>query len=565
MSRWKKADFSPGEASAPSFTIELSISCRDLTDMDVFSKSDPFCVLYLKDTHEVWNCLGRTETIDNTLNPEFQKKFILDYKFEERQLLKFDVYDADSDSPRLEDHDFIGSTQCSLGEVVACQGRAFTKPLIGDGGNHRQVLCLTAEELLENKEVLHLSMGARKLDRKNWWGWGSSDPFLTISKAMENGTWVVVHRTEVVMRDLCPSWAALSLPISSLCGGDRSRGIKFTVEDWNKSGDHEHIGQVTTSVADLVEKSRSGPIEFNLIDQTKAKKAGLAKYSGVLLVKSCSLEAQDTFLDFITSGTELSFTVAVDFTGSNGNPSDPRSLHYNDPTGAPNQYVTAIRAVGDIIQDYDSDKMFPALGFGARVPPEGRVSHEFFLNLSSASPYCAGVEGILGAYYSSLRQVQLYGPTNFSPVIRHVAQFARAYQSDPSNYFILLIITDGIITDLEATKAAVIEASTLPMSIIIVGVGTEADFSAMDELDSDDALLEQGGKTASRDIVQFVEMAKFLRGGQGTQWNKEMLAKEVLLEIPEQLVGYMKSKNFKPLNSVDVKPRQPAASAPYLN
>ena len=41
--------------------------------------------------------------------------------------------------------------------------------------------------------------------------------------------------------------------------------------------------------------------------------------------------------------------------------------------------------------------------------------------------------------------VQLYGPTNFSPVIRHVAQFAKTYQ-DGMNYFILLIITDGIIS-----------------------------------------------------------------------------------------------------------------------
>ena len=169
---------------------------------------------------------------------------------------------------------------------------------------------------------------------------------------------------------------------------------------------------------------------------------------------------QPTFLDFISSGTELSFTVAIDFTGSNGNPCDPRSLHYNDPTGAPNQYVTAIRAVGDIIQDYNSDKMFPALGFRARVPPDGRVSHEFFLNLSS-QPYCTGVDGVLAAYYESLHKVQLYGPTNFSPVINHVAQFARAHQADPSNYFVLLIITDGIITDLEATKAGCGDLSEL--------------------------------------------------------------------------------------------------------
>ena len=52
------------------------------------------------------------------------------------------------------------------------------------------------------------------------------------------------------------------------------------------------------------------------------------------------------------------------------------------------------------------------------------------------------------------------------------------------NYFILLILTDGVITDMEQTKRAVVEASALPMSIIIVGVGG-ADFELMEELDAD--------------------------------------------------------------------------------
>lgn len=47
----------------------------------------------------------------------------------------------------------------------------------------------------------------------------------------------------------------------------------------------------------------------------------------------------------------------------------------------------ALKAVGEIIQDYDSDKMFPALGFGARLPPDGRVSHEFAL-VSKIFIYC---------------------------------------------------------------------------------------------------------------------------------------------------------------------------------
>ena len=46
------------------------------------------------------------------------------------------------------------------------------------------------------------------------------------------------------------------------------------------------------------------------------------------------------------------------------------------------------------------------------------------------------------------------------------------------DYTLLLIITDGVITDLEATKTAIVAASDLPLSIIIIGVG-DADFSAM--------------------------------------------------------------------------------------
>lgn len=59
-----------------------------------------------------------------------------------------------------------------------------------------------------------------------------------------------------------------------------------------------------------------------------------------------------------------------------GNPSQSTSLHYMSPYQL-NAYALALTAVGEIIQHYDSDKMFPALGFGAKLPPDGRVSHEF--------------------------------------------------------------------------------------------------------------------------------------------------------------------------------------------
>ena len=77
------------------------------------------------------------------------------------------------------------------------------------------------------------------------------------------------------------------------------------------------------------------------------------------------------------------------------------------------------------------------------------------------------------------------------------------------NYFVLLMLTDGAISDMDATLSAIVYASTLPMSIIIVGVGG-ADFTAMSILDGDDGVLRsRGGGQAKRDIVQFVPFREF--------------------------------------------------------
>lgn len=83
------------------------------------------------------------------------------------------------------------------------------------------------------------------------------------------------------------------------------------------------------------------------------------------------------------------------FAASNGDPKSPQSLHFLNPT-CPNQYVRAITSVGEIIEDYDSDKFFPVLGFGARMPPDyTTVSHEFFVNGDLSNPFCHRVQGEL--------------------------------------------------------------------------------------------------------------------------------------------------------------------------
>ena len=71
--------------------------------------------------------------------------------------------------------------------------------------------------------------------------------------------------------------------------------------------------------------------------------------------------------------------------------------------------------------------------------------------------------------------------------INEMTEDMQCSQKD-QKYNILLIITDGLISDIEATVDQVVYGSDLPLSIIIVGVGS-ANFDNMDRLDADEVPL----------------------------------------------------------------------------
>ena len=81
--------FQPGGSSLPSSSVELSLRCERLRDLDTFSKSDPFCVVECKTQgiQNEWMEIGRTECVMDNLNPVWQKKVVIDYNFEQRQML----------------------------------------------------------------------------------------------------------------------------------------------------------------------------------------------------------------------------------------------------------------------------------------------------------------------------------------------------------------------------------------------------------------------------------------------------------------------------------------------
>ncbi|KJH44842.1 C2 domain protein [Dictyocaulus viviparus] len=483
--------------STPSVIILLTLKASELRDKDVFSKSDPMCVVSQfvgrLSGEGRWVECGRTEKLQNTLNPEWATQMRIQYFFEEKQTMKFEIYDIDSSSTDLSAHDFLGRVECDLAEIVS--NRPFRRPLSGLKGYCGE-LTVWSDEIDEgSKESVQFHISARKLEKKSFFG--KLDPFMKVYRINGDGTRLLAYRTEAIKKQLNPVWKPFIVNVQLLCNGDRTKPIVFECFDYHRNGSHSLVGNCQMNLDELLSKEiKSKPL---INERKREKKGNRYKNSGTLEIEDVQLLKNYTFLDYIAGGTQLGFAVAVDFTASNGAVHKPTSLHYINPT-QPNQYEIAIRAVIDICQHYNNSKLFDAFGFGAILPPETCVSPIFSLNFD-ANPTVVGLSGVLEAYRFALNRVKLYGPTNFAPVINEVAKKASSLPNDGSRYQVLLIITDGAINDMNATKSSIISASSLPLSIIIVGVGNE-DFGNMKELDSDDRALSYGGHTASRDIVQ---------------------------------------------------------------
>ncbi|XP_065827522.1 copine-3-like [Oscarella lobularis] len=545
--------------SASGSKVQISVRCTGLVNLDRFSKSDPMCVLF-EDKKGAWIEQGRTEVIKDNLNPDFAHTFIVDYHFEESQPLKFAVYDVDSSTRNLAKHDYIGEVELCLADIVVA-GRVLVKTLKRSGDKSaRGKIHLSAEEGEENKCNIEFIIGGSHLDKKDFFG--KSDPYLEISRGLEDNNFVLVHRTEVIRNTLNPRWKKFQISAQKLCNGDFDRPLQLTCWDWDKNDTPDLIGRGITSVRALLGDEKAGipPIaSLELIEpRKKAKKGKKYTNSGILQFLHCKIFPVPSFLDFVRGGCEISLMVAVDFTASNGDPSLPSSLHYNHPYQM-NEYVEAIQSVGSVLAPYDSDQLFPIWGFGARIPPSHAVSHCFPLTGSVDRPEVRGVEGMVEAYRYSLANVQLYGPTIFSQILTAALHKVKRnpISQEQQLYHILLIITDGVINDMQNAIDRIVEASELPLSIVIVGVGA-ANFKLMNCLDADDEpLRSQMGKVMSRDIVQFVPLRDFRSQG-GANFS---LTREVLSEIPEQLTTLMKSKGIVP-NPPRLVPQQSFYGSP---
>jgi hypothetical protein len=472
------------------------------------------------------------------------------------------------------------SDEFTLGAVMGKNHTASLRvPLAADGA--ASYVTVTGEERqLQSSATLRLQFAAAATRKRS--SFRENNSYLRLVRLLPSGAEAELFRSPAVPQTCSPAFAACPpFRISELCGGGRdAKTLRVEVWDTGRVAGDALVGLAFLSVAeclgtlpgggrtpgnasfsrsttsrsgDAIDAAANGCSSPGGRDSTGSKYAvclepdadGSARASrsfplrkpsrgneprGTLMIVDAVSTRLPTFLDFLRAGLNINLVVAVDFAASNGDPASPSSLHYV-AHGRNNQYQRAIRSVGDVLIEYDTDKRVPVYGFGAATPhTAGAVSHHFPLTLEDDANV-EGVGGIMRAYAAAVPQLAFGAPTNFCPT---VAAIAKAAVATPAEYTILLILTDGEINDMNATIDAVVGADDAPLSIIIVGVGSACDFTNMDQLDGDEVRLAHTatGRASRRDLVQFVPYAEYAAAAPAT------LAAEVLREVPDQVARW---------------------------
>ncbi|XP_078433450.1 E3 ubiquitin-protein ligase RGLG2-like [Wolffia australiana] len=224
--------------------------------------------------------------------------------------------------------------------------------------------------------------------------------------------------------------------------------------------------------------------------------------------------------------------VGIDFTKSNewlGKYSfNGQSLH---TIGAvQNPYEQAISIIGRTLSAFDEDNLIPCYGFG-----DASTHDQDVFSFYADNRPCEGFEEILSRYREIVPRLRLAGPTSFAPIIEMALTIVKRSRHQ---YHVLLIIADGQVTrsvdtmdgqlsvQEQSTVNAIVQASGLPLSIVLVGVG-DGPWGTMRQFDDNIP-------ARAFDNFQFVNFTEIMSRRISQAKKDADFALAALMEIPSQ-------------------------------
>lgn len=456
---------------------------------------------------QVLNFLGETEGLNGRVM-NFGVTFVFDYFFEKEQVLRISI---------LHREDVIAFEELRVAHIIGIKGSSLSLPItnyINDEEKHKLKLSLRCRNAIKIITECFLEISVMILSEEYSL---FNDLFLVINNINDGYNWRSVYKSREYSGK--PN-EEITLDKIILKPYDLSRDpkenvlIAIYINNQSKS-----LGETLLSLDSL----RNGEETFPVKNGSKNIGDLKVVYTEKPLYK---------FIDFLNIGLKINLAIGIDFTSSNGNPSDVHSLHYVNGKEQ-TQYEKAIVSCVNIVGYYDTDQLFPVYGFGAELPFEKSVNNCFALNFKEDANI-KGVDNILRYYRNALTFIELSGPTCFVPLLQKIKHTIE--EDKELIYYILMILTDGNICDVKETSNLLVECALYPLSVIIIGIGN-TEFNTMVKLDGDEEpLMNSNGQVTKRDMVQFVPYNK-------CDGDPNRVAELVLQEIPKQIEEYFRLTN----------------------
>ncbi len=487
------------------FTVELLLSLFNLKNT-----SNNFIKIWICNNKRINNFenLGTTEVVSDE-RIDFGQRFEFDYFFERRQILRINLF---------QDQEKVYETEVDVPIIMGQKNFIYTKDMIINDINIGTIqfeLKKKIKNALDNLKSQFLI----RIELMNYLNHG--EYFIIFKKKNnKNSSWRICYKSnEFYIKNGVYTLEKIELDSTVLCDSKKDY-ILMELYHYNTNS----LKGVSQFTLEQLEKKEIVILYEELNSSNQIGKA----------ILNHSFKAKKTFLDYIRAGININLNIAIDYTASNEDPKNPISLHYY-LGDMPNDYENAILSCGSIVGYYDRDQIFPVYGFGGIPKGSIQVSHCFNINFEE-SPDIHLIDNVIRLYKESLSKITLSGPTFFAPIIKKVMEEINKNLIEcpqENHYEILMILTDGLINDMQETTKLLVDCASLPLSVIIIGIG-DADFSMMVTLDGDDVpLTDSDGRVTKRDLVQFVEYEKFKKNGNNTELNEE-----VLREIPRQIEEY---------------------------
>ncbi|KAI0561010.1 hypothetical protein FGB62_95g074 [Gracilaria domingensis] len=171
--------------------MEVSVECQFLPKIDLFSNTDPFVIMYMRDTpHDGWRQIGRTEALTNCHFPRFVTKFsfsaLPDQDMDKELLVK--VYGKGSMKKAIP----LGHAMCSVWDIVVAPGQC--KVMKMDSINQKKdtwvILSGDTKRQRGADRIVNINVKFDKSAKPR------AKTFFILNRALKKARWTPVYRSE---------------------------------------------------------------------------------------------------------------------------------------------------------------------------------------------------------------------------------------------------------------------------------------------------------------------------------------------------------------------------------